>query len=92
MKTHELDNTLGQSISITLEPGMVWCLYTDNGPGGPCGQSMRITCNHAFLSIFPSMQDFEKAKEAGIGRNKKAYIMWGVVDEYTVGGVFSIIK
>jgi hypothetical protein len=91
-KQYELDQTSEQEINITLKPGMVWCLYADNGPGGPCGQSMRVTCNHASLYIFSNLEDFEKAREAGIGRNKKAYSMWGVVGEFTAGGVFSIIK
>lgn len=36
-----------------LTPGMCVVLWTDKGPGGPCGQTMSTTCPWAGLAIFP---------------------------------------
>lgn len=90
--SEDLDRTYGKSVSIILKPGMAWALYSDNGPGGPCGQSCRTTCPHSVLSIWPNEDVMREALSSGnIGRNKKHTLMTGVVDEWTSGGNFRII-
>lgn len=91
MTSHDLDRMNGNALSLTLKPGMYWALYLDDGPGGPCGQSMRTTCPHTVLHVWPD----EAAMRAGggfakFGRNKNGRWMYGVVDEYTSRGVFRI--
>ena len=88
--SRDVDRTYGKGVSIELKPGMAWALYTDTGPGGPCGQSMRITCPHAVLKVWPNEDAMNAALEQGIGRNKRHTLFRGVVDEYTIGGVFRV--
>lgn len=87
----DLDQTYGQSVLINLKPGMAWALYFDDGPDGPCGQSMRTTCPHSVLHVWPNESDMRIAMQDGhIGRNKKARVMYGVVDEWSSPGVFRV--
>lgn len=39
-----------------LSPGMCVVVWTDKGPGGPCGQSMSTTCPWGGLAIFPDLE------------------------------------
>ena len=89
--SRDLDRVYGEGITIELKPGMAWALYSDNGPGGPCGQSCRTTCPHSVLAIWPDEDAMRATLANGIGRNKKARVMTGVVDEYTSGGVFRVM-
>ena len=82
---------LTSPLTIDLKPGTAWMLYSDTGPGGPCGQSCRTTCPHAVFSIWPNEEAMRVELENGIGRNKKCRLMWGVVGEYTSGGVFRVL-
>lgn len=43
-------------------------VYADAGPGGPCGQSMSVTCPHAYVSIFDTYEDAQKAIQSAGGR------------------------
>ena len=52
----------------TLKPGMCIVLWTDKGPGGPCGQSMSITCPWAGILIFPDYDTMKSHLDAGCGR------------------------
>lgn len=88
---HELDDTNGKNVNICLRPGMAWILYSDDGPGGPCGQSMRTTCPHTVLHVFTSEAEMRAYAEEGVGRNKKARVEYGVVDEWTAAGVFQVV-
>jgi len=88
----DTDITYGQPINLHLSPGTAWCLYWDEGPGGPCGQSMRITCPHAILMTWSNEEDMRSAMETHKWRNKKHKIMWGVIDQWVSGGVFKIIN
>jgi hypothetical protein len=76
---------------LGLQPGQAWVLYWDNGPGGPCGQSMRTTCEHAMLVIFDSETEMRSTLSEGIGRNPTAKRMCGVVGDYTSSGVFRVL-
>jgi len=88
----DLDQTHGRGVIINMKPGAAWMLYLDDGPGGPCGQSMRVTCPHGFLHIWPNEDAMRAALPASgsVGRNKKARVMYGVVDEWTSPGVFQV--
>lgn len=88
---YELDALYGQELTLNLRPGNAWALYMDDGPGGPCGQSMRTTCPHSVLYIWPDEASMRKAMETkNLGRNKRARWMYGVVGEWTTPGVFQI--
>lgn len=88
---YELDRTYGKGVNVHLKPGMAWILYTDNGPGGPCGQSMRTTCPHSVLHVFPSETEMRAYAEEGVGRNKKGRVEYGVVDDWSAAGVFQVV-
>lgn len=72
---------------IQLEDGMGWCLYSDEGPGGISGQSIDITCPHAYLSVWPNESSMRAAMESkSFGRRgKRERVMWGVVGQWTTG-------
>ena len=93
MKQQALDDVHGQPVSITFKPGMAWALYSDEGPTGPCGQSMQITCPHSLLIVWDSEEAMREAlREQAIGRKgKKQRLQWGVVGDYTAGGVFTVV-
>lgn len=87
----DVDQTYGHGVTVDLQPGMAWALYADDGPGGPCGQSMRTTCPHSVLHVWPNEDAMRAALADGhIGRNKKARVIYGVVDEWTSPGVFQV--
>lgn len=88
----DVDQTYGRGVTIDLKPGTAWMLYMDDGPGGPCGQSMRTTCPHGVLHVWPNEDAMRAAMAASgsVGRNKKAKVMYGVVDEWTSPGVFQV--
>ena len=91
--SQDIDQTYGEGVRLDLKPGMAWILYTDNGPGGPCGQSMRTTCPHSTLYLYSSeMRMREAIDEGSFIRNKKHRIQFGVVDNYTCGGLFRIVQ
>lgn len=74
-------------LNLNLGSGMAWCLYSDEGPSGICGQSMDTTCPHTYLTIWPNedamRNDMEGKKP---GRNgKRARVMHGVVGEWSTG-------
>jgi hypothetical protein len=89
MARNDLDQT--ENLTIELKAGMAWALYSDDGPGGPCGQSMRTTCSHSVLHIWQAESAMREALASGIGRNKKSRIMCGVVGDWTSGGVFGVV-
>lgn len=88
----DVDLTHGEEIVIKLKPGMAWALYHDKGPGGPCGQSMRVTCPHSVLMTWPNEDAMREALQDMKWRNKKHELMYGVVDDWTSGGVFRVIQ
>jgi len=92
MVSRDLDQTYGAGALLDLKPGTAWLLYCDNGPGGPCGQSMRTTCPHSYLMTWPNEDAMRRDLQDAKWRNKKHTLMWGVVDEYTTGGVFRVIN
>lgn len=72
--------------TINLSPGMGIVIITDKGPSRPCGQSMRTTCEHASIHLFPNERSMREAMSGGVGRNgKKQDVRWGVVGEHTTG-------
>lgn len=86
--TRDLGSSFGlMPFDLQLKPGMAWCLYSDEGPNGPCGQSMDTTCPHAYLAIWPNEDSMRAAMESGkAGRGgKRERVMWGVVGEWTTG-------
>jgi len=93
MKQQALDDFHGEPVSITFKPGMAWALYSDEGPTGPCGQSMRITCPHSVLIVWDSEDAMREAlREQSVGRKgAKQRLQWGVVGDYTAGGVFTVV-
>lgn len=88
---YDLDRTYGKEVNLCLKPGMGWILYTDNGPGGPCGQTMRVTCPHSVLHVFPDEDSMRAYAEEGVGRNRKGRVEYGVVDEWSSAGVFQVV-
>ena len=90
--SRDVDQTYGAGVSIDLKPGMAWALYCDDGPGGPCGQSMRTTCPHSVLMTWPTEAAMREDMDGKKWRNQKHRIIWGVVDEYTAGGVFRVVQ
>ena len=72
---------------LRLENGMGWCLYSDEGPTGICGQSMDTTCPHAYLAVWPNEDVMRQAMESGKAgrRGKRERVMWGVVGEWSTG-------
>jgi hypothetical protein len=87
----ESDRTYGKPISVDLKPGTAWAIYMDDGPGGPCGQSMRTTCPHAILCTWPNEDAMREAmKDKNFGRNKKAKVMFGVIDSWSSPGVLTL--
>jgi hypothetical protein len=88
----DLDQTYGAGVTIELKPGMAWALYCDDGPGGACGQSMRTTCPHSVLMTWPNETAMREDMNGKKWRNKKHRIMWGIVDDYTAGGVFRVVQ
>lgn len=89
MTRNDLDTV--DAITVRLKKGMAWALYADDGPSGPCGQSMRTTCSHSVLHVWQTEREMREAMNRGIGRNKKARIMCGVVGEWTSGGIFGVV-
>lgn len=88
----DIDYLRESALQIELKPGMAWVLYSDNGPGGPCGQGMRTTCPHTYLMTWPNEDAMREAMKDNKWRNKKHTVMCGVVGEYTSGGLFRIIQ
>ena len=89
--SRDVDRTYGKGVSVELKPGMAWALYADDGPGGPCGQSCRTTCPHSVLAVWPNEDAMRAAMSNGFGRNRKARLMMGVVDDWTSGGNFRVM-
>ena len=93
MRQLALDDFHGKPLSVEFKPGMAWALYSDEGPTGFCGQDMRMTCPHALLIVWDSDSAMREAcRENAVGRNgSRKRLMWGVVGEYTAGGVFTVV-
>lgn len=89
MTRNDIDQV--DQLTLCLKIGMAWALYADDGPQGPCGQSMRTTCAHSVLHVWNTEAEMREAMERGIGRNKKARIMCGVVGHWISGGVFGVV-
>jgi len=88
----DVDNTNGAGVRIDLRPGMAWVLYSDDGPAGPCAQSVRAMSPKTVLFTFPDEETMRAAMAEKEVRGKLSRLMWGVVDEYTSGGVFRVIQ
>lgn len=90
--TTQIDKTYGTGATIDLKPGTAWAIYSDQGPQGPCGQSMDTTCPHTVLMTWPNEEAMKAEMDSFKPRNKKHTLIWGVVDEYTAGGVFIVVQ
>lgn len=87
--SYRLDAPYGPLPQLKLKPGMAFALYVDQGPKGACAQSCDITCPWAQLHLFDSQEQMMDSK---IGRNgDKAFLMRGVVDEWSSPGHLSIV-
>lgn len=87
----DLDDFHATKFPLGLKKGMAWVLYSDEGPAGICGQSMRITCPHAVLKVYATEDEMRSEMETAKFRNgKRSRLMWGVVGDFTAGGVFSV--
>lgn len=86
----ELGDFHATDFPFGLARGMAWCLYCDDGPDGPCGQSIWTTCPHASLMIWSNEDAMRSDLEGHKWRNKKHRLMFGVVGEWTCGGVFHV--
>ncbi len=89
MTRNDIDQV--DQLTLCLKIGMAWALYADDGPQGPCGQSMRTMCSHSMLHVWDTEAEMREAMNRGIGRNSKARVMCGVVGEWTSGGVFGVV-
>lgn len=86
---HRLDDPFGPLPPLELKPGTAFALYVDQGPSGPCGQSMDTTCPWAQLHLFDT---YEELKEAKIGRKGvKAHVIFGIVGEWSSPGHLTIV-
>lgn len=67
-------------------------IYTDDGPNGPCGQCMSITCPWTKLFIFRSYESMKEfCENAGTGRkNPKMRVVDSVSCVETDGRVFTL--
>lgn len=83
---------LDDAMKIDLKPGMGWAMYSDNGPGGPCGQSCSVTCPHTVFATWPDEQSMRDALARGYGRNKRNRLVYGVVGQWTSGGRFMVVQ
>ena len=90
LRNVDLDYTYGEGVAIELKPGMGWAIYSDNGPGGPCGQSMRTTMPHITLFTWPDENLMLEYLKNAKWRNKKHVLVYGVVDGYTSGAVANV--
>ena len=54
-------------------PGTAVQIYRDDGPSGPCGQSMSTTCSHTALHVFRSEYEMRLFLEAHKFRNGKRH-------------------
>ena len=79
--------------TLDLSPGRALLIYTDDGPDGPCGQSMRTTCPHAVIHWFPSeafMRTWIAENQNNLGRNKKCDVRMVVIGDWSSPGVISL--
>lgn len=74
--------------SVSFLPGMAWALYSDDGPSGPCGQSMSITCPWSILYVFKDEDELREAiKNESIGRKGRAWkVKQGVIGDWSSPG------
>ncbi len=77
--------------TLELSPGNVIAIFTDEGPDGPCGQSMSITCPHAVIHWFMDEEAFrEWVKEQGPMRGRQARLRYAVLGSYSTHGTMGI--
>lgn len=88
----DMSNHYGQMpSSIGTSDGSVLVIYTDDGPSGPCGQSMKTTCEHTRVYRFSSESRFRgfvgsKSLIDVFGRKgKKAKVSIVVIGEWSTG-------
>ena len=70
-------------------PGTAIMVYTDEGPNGPCGQSMSVTCPHMAVHVFRSetaMREFVDANPNWSRNGKRAKLWWVIVGETSTSG------
>lgn len=61
----------------TTWPGSIFVIYSDDGPGGPCGQGGDTIIPHTYLHIFDSTSHFrhwlQENDAKSLGRNGHRY-------------------
>ncbi len=85
---HFMDHWLKDEMTITIKPGMGWCLWTDKGPAGPCAQSMDITMPWGgimFFTDYDTCVEFIKNKK--VRRGVQTNLLWGEVGSFGTGNV-----
>jgi len=83
----DLSEPLGEK-EIVITDGMAWILYTDQGPSGPCGQLMSITCPHTVLRLWSSEDAMFKELNGRemmslFRRGVRQTVDWGVIGQFS---------
>jgi hypothetical protein len=70
-------------LPFDLKTGNCIVIYTDKGPGGPCGQSMSVTCPHAMFAVFEDRDAMEKWAQScySTRQGDRADIRWWEVGQ-----------
>ena len=79
-----LTNTWVEDTEIPLHKGNCLVVYSDEGPLGPCGQSMDTTCPHTYIHWFPDEAAMRRhlSKIDSIGRKGvRARIQYVVIGD-----------
>lgn len=93
MKVDDLGSPHFPGAEVRLRPAMVLVVVMDDGPRGPCGQSMNVTCPHTTIHIFPDeayMRDFFSAGGTREGIRERARYCF--IGEHSAPGVMNLIR
>jgi len=70
--------------SDMTRPGTAILAYTDQGPNGPCAQSMSVTCPKLAIHVFPhedAMRSWCEENQSSLTSGKRAEVRYLIVGE-----------
>lgn len=80
-------------IDVT-RPGTTLLIYTDEGPKGPCAQSVSVTCSKTAVHVFrdeSAMRAWAKEHEDALTAGKRSQVRFLIVgDGQTIGTSFEV--
>jgi len=82
MKRHVLNDFHVQPFSLTLKPGMAIAVISDDGPVGPCGQSMSITCPHTVIAVAPDEDSLKEWLSKGTRKGLRERTQYCVIGSH----------